>query len=312
MKRCQSCGAENAVEMNFCGECGAKFADEPQMVVPLETIESLDLPVTESFGEKESFETKVGNRFQVDPSVPTLSSVQEPQGGGSKMIFWVFGGCLTLLLIAFIGLAGFMYVNWQSNREVASNSKTEPTPARTIEEKAPTPKSTEMPEQTPKEEPEETPKETPASEEEPELEDPDGTPEVTFTPPEKPTRQGSYTVRSNEGWQISEIDTVPSEIFRTNVRGKVFLDGIDKSVSPEGIEGEKSRRIYKQFRTGALLMRTRFANGKVGNIMPATDSNEWENYPNETGRLEFLVNDNSSENNKGIFIITVRMVSVPE
>ena len=308
MKICRNCGTENAIDLNFCGECGTKFPGEPQMVVPLDTVESLEQPpterITESFGEEpKSTETVVGTRFQDDASIPTFSA-QQPQAS-SKTLYWLLGGCLTLLVLAFIGIAGFLYVNWESKREATQTPEPEQTPVSIIEEE--TPES----EKTPDEE-EEEPEETPELELEPELEDPESKPKVSFTPPTKPTRQGSFSVKADEGWQTSEIDTVPSEIFRTSVRGKVYLDGIDKNISANGISGNRDRRIYKKYRTGALLMRTRFANGKVGNIMPATQYNEWQNYPNERGRLEFLVNDNSPEKNKGEFVITVRMVSVPK
>ncbi len=58
-------------------------------------------------------------------------------------------------------------------------------------------------------------------------------------------------------------------------------------------------------------MRTRFANGKVSNIQPVAASDMWENAPGERGRIEFLINDNSPENNEGEFIVSVTLVSVP-
>ncbi len=105
---------------------------------------------------------------------------------------------------------------------------------------------------------------------------------------------------------------MPSETFRTSVRGKIYLDDVKENVSPEGTKKNKERRIYKEFKTGALLMRTRFANGKVSNIQPVTASEVWDNAPDESGRIEFLINDNAPEYNSGAFIIAVEMVSVPK
>ena len=295
MKNCEKCGAENLDDVKFCKDCSAEFATNPRMAASVETVESLGEELGEELNETET-ETEVGTRFQDDASIQTFTA-HKPQAS-NKTLYWILGGCLTLLLIAFIAVAIFLYLNWSTERaETASNSQTEPTtPAPIlIDEKTPESK-TEEDKQT----------------EEPQLDAEDGEIEVSFTPPAEPTRQGSFAVKANKGWQVSGINTVPSEVFRTSIRGKVYLGGIDKNVPPEGIDENTDRRIYKQFPTGALLIRTRFANGKVGNVQSATAYTQWENFKNERGRLEFLVNDNSPENNKGEFIVTVRMVSVPE
>lgn len=315
------------------------------MVVPLDTIESLEEtsssstssagePVTESFPEPpaDSMETVAGDRFRVEPSMPTLSREGSPPGGSgpgqNRWLYWVFGGCLTLILILMAGVAGFLFMSWQAGRGVAPGPEKSPPPIRVAEKKetpeaevSPTPEATPSAEKTPEKEkrPEFEPDKEPAEEEnlpeddelKPEKPE-EKEPEVSFTPPKKPTRQGSFRVRADRGWQLSEINTVPSEVFRTSVRGMIVLDGIEGSIPPDGISGQRRRRIYRQFPTGALLMRTRFANGKVGNIMPATRYDQWQNYKNESGRLEFLINDNSPENNRGSFVITVRLVSAPE
>lgn len=296
MKDCEKCGTENLDDVKFCKNCGAEFAPDPRMIASVETVESLGEELGEELNDTKTETAEVGTRFQDDASIQTFTA-HKPQAS-SKTLYWLLGGCLTLLLIAFIAVAIFLYLNWGTERaETASNSKTEPTtPAPIlIDEKTPESK-TEESEQT----------------EEPQLDAETDKPEISFTPPVEPTRQGSFSVKADKGWQVSEINTVPSEIFRTSIRGKVFMGGIDKNVSPEGIEEDTDRRLLKQFPTGALLMRTRFANGKVGNIQPATAYSQWENFKNERGRLEFLINDNSPENNKGEFIVTVRMVSVPE
>lgn len=264
MKKCQNCGAENADEMNFCGDCGARLKNQPQMVVPLETIQSL--PDTEDLTESLSAETETipGNRYQ-PPSVPTLS-IRQPQS--NKKIFAVFGVLFAAFFLVIAAAGAMIYFYIQS-------------PDRVITAK-PTP----------------TPKKTPE--------------ELIFTPPDEPTRQGSFTIGADEeDWQLSDIETVPSETFRTEVRGTIDLDEIGADISPEGVESDKDRRIYKKYPTGALLMRTRFADGETSNIQPVAAADMWENAPDERGRLEFLINDNSPENNRGEFSVSVTLIRVP-
>jgi hypothetical protein len=92
------------------------------------------------------------------------------------------------------------------------------------------------------------------------------------------------------------------------------LAGIKNNVPVKGADDAKtkSRRIYAQYPTGALLMRTRYANGRYSNVQPLSASNSWENFPDEIGKLEFCVNDNAPANNGGQFIVTVTMTSVPK
>lgn len=256
------------------------------MVVPLGEVTEVNPSgqITEAFPAES--ETVVGNRFQV--SVPTLS-IRKPQN--NKFIFAVFGGLFALILmIAGVGGA-LVYFYFQQKAEIVA---AKPAPVRKSEK--PTPSTT------PKPSPGETPIET--TEE-------DG--ELIFTPPTKPTSKGSFTIKADtDEWQLSEIETVGSETFQTSVRGTIVLDKIGSSISPGGVETNKNRRIYKQYPTGALLMRTRFANGKSSNIQPVTASDVWENDPNESGRIEFLINDNSPENNAGEFVVSVEMIRVPK
>lgn len=294
MKKCLNCGSENADEMNFCSECGANLKNMPQMVVPLETIQSL--PDTEDLTEAINSETEtvVGNRYQ-PPSVPTLS-IQKPQN--NKMIFAVFGGLFVIIFLIFAAVAAMFYFYIQSREQIV---EVKPTPTQTPKKATPTLKPTAKPSETPKETPEETPEDS--------IEDSD---ELLFDPPTKPTRQGSFKIAADEkDWQLSEIETVPSQTFSTKVRGTITLEEIGSNITADGIGNNRERRIYKEYPTGALLMRTRFANGKVSNIQPVTASDIWQNSPDEIGRIEFLINDNSPENNTGEFIVSVSLVSVP-
>jgi len=104
MKKCQNCGTENDGAMNFCVDCGALLKNAPQMVIPLETIQSPP-PETEDLTGSLSGETEtvVGNRYQA-ASVPTLS-LQRPQS--KKKIFAVFGGLFAAVFLV-IAAAGAM------------------------------------------------------------------------------------------------------------------------------------------------------------------------------------------------------------
>lgn len=139
-------------------------------------------------------------------------------------------------------------------------------------------------------------------------------PQVSFTPPLEPTKRASFTVYANQGWQLSNIDTVPLEEFTTTAQGKIDVEGVKKEISANGIDDTrtKSRRIHPEFPTGALLMRTRYANGKYSNVMAVNTIGNWKNYPDERGKIEFCVNDNAPENNVGQFIVTVTLTKVPK
>lgn len=141
------------------------------------------------------------------------------------------------------------------------------------------------------------------------------TPVPSFTPPTEPTKQGSFTIQANSGWQLSDINTVPNENFTTTVQGKINLAGIKNDVSSSGVNDAKtkSRRIYPEFPTGALLMRTRYADGKFSNVTGLTTNGSngtWLNYPDERGKIEFCINDNSPENNSGQFIVSAKFTNI--
>lgn len=140
---------------------------------------------------------------------------------------------------------------------------------------------------------------------------PDNEP-LTFPPPTNPTKRGIYRTKQGTGWQLSGIVTVSSENFRVVVNGKIDIDGVEKRVSAKGVEGYEDRRIHKEFRTGALLMRTHYPDGSHSNIQAVSDNEYWQNYPNEQGKLEFIINDKAPDYNDGRFTIIVTMVNVPK
>ncbi|MBC7796742.1 MAG: zinc ribbon domain-containing protein [Pyrinomonadaceae bacterium] len=138
---------------------------------------------------------------------------------------------------------------------------------------------------------------------------------LLFDAPTVPTKQGSFTVDADKGWQLSDIDVVPSQIFTTKVNGKIDVDGIKKSLTSSGYDGDESRRIHTEFLTGALLMRTRYADGSFSNVVAVTakgTSGSWENRPDERGKLEFTVNDNAPQENNGQFTVSTNLTSVPK
>jgi len=141
-------------------------------------------------------------------------------------------------------------------------------------------------------------------------------PKPSFTPPTEPTKTGTFTVAANMGWQLSEIDTVPREEFTTKVTGLIDLAGVKSRLTPKGTNdaAAKSRRLFPDLPAGALLMRTRYADGKFSNVQPVTagSSGNWQNFEDERGRLEFCVNDNAPEQNGGNFIVTVKMTKLPK
>jgi hypothetical protein len=140
-------------------------------------------------------------------------------------------------------------------------------------------------------------------------------PAPSFTPPSQPTRSGSFTVRADRDWQLSDLDTVPLENFKTGIKGTVDIAGVKNGIGPQGINDEKtaSRRLYPEFPTGALLMRTRYADGKFSNVVAMAASGatgDWQNYPDERGKIEFCINDNAPERNTGQFTVTKTLVNI--
>ena len=92
--------------------------------------------------------------------------------------------------------------------------------------------------------------------------------------------------------------------------GSVNLREIGKVISPEGVDDKKyqSRRLFPEFPMGALLMRTRYADGKYSKISMVKTKNStgvWQNAPDERGRLEFCINDKAPEGNDGEFVVSL-------
>lgn len=294
MKKCQKCGYDNAETMRFCMNCGAPFHDAPMVVNltdnPTESF-SGGAPPT-NFGKPRETETFVVNQgnfggnfggFQPPPQAPKKSKLVP-----------ILGGLAALLVLFGIAGGAIGYYVYRSRNIVSVT----PTPGAS-------PTASGSPSATPTASPKVSP--SPSA-------SPSATPQTSFTPPTAPTKSGSFTVYANGSWQLSDLDVVALEKFSTSARGLIDVAGIKNNVTYAGVKDEKSkaRRIYPEYPTGALLMRTRYADGRFSNVQPVSASNSWENFPDEIGKLEFCVNDKTPENNGGQFVVTKTSTSVPK
>jgi hypothetical protein len=279
MKKCQKCFAENDNLMSFCWECGTPLPNSFASEAKTEQFSA------ESFTSAPTIYSGRTENQTVNKTRGFTSNFQQPQPPpkSKKGLFLVITGIVALLGLGIITAAGVAIYS------LIPTPTPKPTPVVIV--KTPTPKV--------------SPTVVPTA-----------TPQVSFTPPTEPTKQGSFTINANQGWQLSNIDVVPLEEFRTTVQGKIDISGIKTGVSAAGIADVKTkvRRLYPEFPTGALLMRTRYADGKVSNVVAisANGANgNWRNYPDERGKIEFCINDNAPENNVGQFIVTATLTRVP-
>ncbi len=262
--------------MNFCLNCG-------------ETLSSDQVPWPQSEQKTSAFaETPTVVRNQPFATRAFQESVPPPaKSGGSSKLIMVLGGVAVLVLLLIAGVAAIVGYNYFArSRSVVTNANDA---SPTIVNK-PSPNNANSP-----------PTNSP--------------PAPTFTPPLEPTKNGTFTVYANGGWQLSSIDTVPLENFRTKIQGKVDVSGVKTGITASGVDdaASKSRRIYPEFATGALLMRTRYADGKFSNVMAVagrTSTGSWQNFPDERGRIEFCINDNAPEKNGGQFTVTVTFTNI--
>ncbi|CAN5583623.1 hypothetical protein BH24ACI2_BH24ACI2_09330 [soil metagenome] len=254
--------------MNFCLECGT-----PLTASPLSDAKTEYLPVNLQ-------------------SIPTVLLPKNK----SRKYFWIFGGLASLLILVLLGIVGALFLANKLDKE-NTVFKT-PTPAV-----SPTRKSSPMPQKSV------GVYSSNASAETPEIEV-NVSPNPNFTPPDKPTMRGVFNVKADKNWQLSNLDVVGGEKFVLLALGKIDLREIEKGVSAEGIADQKyqSRRLFAEFPTGALLMRTRYADGKYSKISAVATkkaSGVWQNAPDERGKLEFCINDNASAGNGGEFVVSL-------
>ncbi len=204
VKKCQNCGYENDSTMNFCLECGMQLVGNPLSAAKTEV-----LPATER-------------------SVPTVELPKKK----SRKYYWIFGGLVSLLIFALLGLGGILFLASRVGKDDAS-IKTPVPAASPIVKTSPT-----ADEQT----------QIPLSNTSVETSKPEETtaPNPRFTPPTKPTARGVFNVEANKNWQLSNLDVVPNEKFVLLGMGSINLREIGKGVSPEGIadRNHQSRRLF--------------------------------------------------------------------
>ncbi len=271
MKKCQNCGYENDSTMNFCLECGMRLVGNPLHAAKTEV-----LPLA-------------------GRSVPTVELPKKK----SRKNFWIFGGLASLLILLLLGFVATLYLASKFKQNNASVKTPTPTISPT-RKTSPTPrKSADAGSSNASVEPTEN-EETTA-------------PDPKFTPPAKPTAQGVFNVKADKNWQLSNFDVVPNEKFVLLAVGNINLGEIEKNVSPDGVADKKyqTRRLFPEFSVGALLMRTRYADGKYSKISAVAAKNStgiWQNAPDESGRLEFCINDNAPDGNDGVFVVSLAII----
>lgn len=284
MLRCGNCGRDNAEDMRFCTNCGAL----------------LEAASGGGSGEIDSSQSPETISFSVPPPTsptagwPTVGSYLPPQPPVSKGRSNNTGLVISIVVVAVLGVLataggiGWYLFSKSDTTEIANrNAKTEnvsPSPSNTNANTRPSPEASPTPSNT------------------------------SFEPPTVPTKEGSFTVYANEGWQLSKIAVVPYEKYTTKVEGLVDLAGAKAGIRAGGDKDAKlkSRRLFGEYPTGALLMRTRYADGRFSNTVAAGVNGAWANLPDERGMLEFAINDNAPKDNGGQFTVRVKMTSVPK
>jgi zinc-ribbon domain len=300
MKRCQTCGKENDDSMSFCLDCGTALANAPIIINTQGNSPSQPGGPPTNFNTNRETETFVANRNNYPNTFPQAPQpfVSPATGGGSRpnsKLLPILGGLAALVIL--LGVAGGAIIYYVYK----------PGPGPTY---SPTP--------TPSASPSGSPKKSPSPGASPSVSpsvSPSASPQASFTPPTSATRTGSFTVYPNGAWQLSDIDVTSEEEYTTAAAGLIDLGGLKTHVTPAGITdaSAKSRRLFADFPTGALLFRTHFADGHVGNIQPVSSAKgkDWVNFKDEIGKLEFCINDNDASSNGGQFTVTVTMKKDP-
>lgn len=294
MVRCGKCGRENEQGMRFCTNCGTPMTGESQTGA---AAGGYDPHTSETISFNAPPQTAVGMGTPTTPyTAPPFaeSPPPPPQKSRTGMIVGIIAGLLLLGLVGLGGVAGYYYYT-NTKKDVAVNNGNSKQGTLDPDKKAtPTQENTNA-----------TPESSPQ---------PSPSPKQLFEPPTTPTKEGSFTVYANEGWQMSNIAVVPLEQFTTTTDGIVDIAGVKTGLRAGGTNDAKfkSRRLFPEFPVGALIMRTRYADGKFSNMVAAGTRGDWQNLPDERGMLEFIINDNAPQDNGGQFTIKVKLKSVPK
>ena len=289
MASCGKCGRENPVGMLFCTNCGTSLPDTSSSGSSSPGSQSVETLVmnADSRTPPDNWPS-IGNSYR-PPTTP------EPQKSRTGLIIGVVAVVL-LVGIAAAGGVGYYFYS-KSNDKVANGNSNEgvytPSTVGNSNDNANANKKASP-----------TPTPTPVNTQ-------------LFSPPTEPTKDATFTVYANGDWQLSPIAVVPLEKFTTSVDGIVDLAGAKAGIRAGGTNDAqfKSRRLFQEWPTGALLMRTRYADGHFGNTVATSaggSNGSWVNLPDERGMIEFRINDNQQKDNGGQFTIHVRLTSAPK
>lgn len=288
MVRCWKCGTENDSTMRFCTNCGSALTPSQAGGAG-----GYDPSQSETISFNNPPNTATGMGTPTSPYTAAPSFAGSAPKSRIGMIIGIIAGAL---LIGIIGLGAIgAYVYYSSGNDVATGNRTKrPRGLGPDEKPTPSPANTNA-----------TPSGAPS---------PSPAPKQSFEPPTEPTKEGSFTVYANEGWQLSDIAVVPLEKYTSTADGIADIAEVKTGVRAGGVKDDKfkSRRLYAEFPVGALVMRTRYADGRFSNMVAVGTSGSWVNLPEERGMLEFIINDNSPKDNGGQFTIKVKMRSVPK
>jgi hypothetical protein len=157
MKKCQTCGNQNADEMRFCLNCGTALPDAPVIVNFGNQQGGQSSPGTNPYGQ--SMETQFGKpQFQQpQPPPPNYSMVPPPsRAGGSKKMLIAVGGVAALLLLILAAGAAIVGYNIMKNKQQAVVSPTPSSSPSASPSASPSPSASKTASPTPK--PSATPK----------------------------------------------------------------------------------------------------------------------------------------------------------
>ena len=154
MKKCQTCGNQNADDMRFCLNCGSTLPDAPVIVNFGGQQGGQSNPGTNPYGK--SMETQFGGKpqFQQQPQQNYSMAAQHQRSGGGKKIFIAVAGVFALFFLILIAGAAIIGYNMMKKKEVVNVSPTptvspssSPSPSPSASKSpSPTPKSSETPE----------------------------------------------------------------------------------------------------------------------------------------------------------------------
>ena len=127
MKKCQTCGNQNADDMRFCLNCGASLPDAPVIVNFGGGAQSgQSNPGTNPYGK--SMETRVNQPVFQPPTQPQNYSMVPPpsasRGGGSKKIMIAIGGVVALFVLLAVAGAAIVGYNMMKKKEIVTVSPT--------------------------------------------------------------------------------------------------------------------------------------------------------------------------------------------